>query len=183
MTLISGNGLKKNAALVHMGLLIETVSVVVCNTLTNGVSLLLRVLCWLWGYSGGGFYPFPAQVPRSVGGFGWVSVRAAVGAQLVVTPCTTSGRKSQTSACLCVCPCLCLGRIWSCFWSRVSWVGSWTTSVPEPQHSEHCRGTSRDAAAAPWSCSLVWSWNPVIHRGQAEQEASQGSACTADKPL
>lgn len=33
------------------------------------------------------------------------------------------------------------------------------------------------------SCSLVRSWSPAVHGGQAEQEASQGSACTADKPL
>lgn len=33
------------------------------------------------------------------------------------------------------------------------------------------------------SCSLVKSWNPAVHGGQAEQEAPQGSACTADKPL
>lgn len=72
MTIISGNGLKKKAAFDPMGLLIETGFVVVCNTLTNGVSSLLRVLGLHRGCSRGGFHPFPAQVPRSgvsLGGF------------------------------------------------------------------------------------------------------------------
>lgn len=110
MTIISGKGLKKNAAFDPMGLLIETGFVVVCNTSTNGVSSLLRVLCQHGGCAGGGFYLFPVQVSRSgvsLRAFTRVFVGAVVGAQLVVTPCTASGRKSQTSTCPCVCPCVC----------------------------------------------------------------------------
>lgn len=147
MAIISGNGLKKNSAFGLMGLLTKTVSVVVCNTLTNGVSALLRVLCWHGGHSGVGFYPFPVQVPRpgvSLGGFGRSCWSPADGDAL------HSIRKEVTNKCVSVClsVCLCRGRSWSCFWSGVSWVGCGTTSAPAPQRSGHCRSTSRDAAAA-----------------------------------
>lgn len=129
MTIISGNGLKKNAAFDPMGLLIETGFVVVCNTSTNGVSSLLRVLCQLRGCSGGGFLPVPSagvkvrgftQGFQSLRGFGRSCCQSPAGGDAL-----HSIRKEVTNKCVSVClsVCLCRGKSWGHFWSRVSRVG------------------------------------------------------------
>lgn len=59
-----------------------------------------------------------------------VSVGAVAGAQLVVTPCSASGRKSQTSACPCVCPCV---SAWAGAISGAGWLG-WALKPPLSLH-------------------------------------------------
>lgn len=127
MTIVSGNGLKKNAAFDHMGLVAETGFVVVCNTLTNGVSSLLRVLCLRWGCSGGGFHPFSAQVTRSgvsLRGFGrgfGQSCRWSPAGGDALHSIRKEVTNKYVSVCLSVC--LCTGRSWSRFRSGVTRLG------------------------------------------------------------